>query len=160
MSASHPVTKTVQEFDRFCPQVGEGLTGRAARLESWAGTEASPGGPADAPEDAERLSYRLALGAAPGTNARWLEAVLAEDELRRRDKSGSRCAERRWNQFRELADLLAFTLEQTEYKKLAPAVSCAAMGTFTPRRRTHVPSGFALLKCVPVRCVLFIASDQ
>jgi len=30
MSASHPVTKTVQEFDRFCPQVGEGLTGRAA----------------------------------------------------------------------------------------------------------------------------------
>ena len=125
MSASHPVTKTVQEFDRFCPQVGEGLTGRAARLESWAGTEASPGGPADAPEDAERLSYRLALGAAPGTNARWLEAVLAEDELRRRDKSGSRCAERRWNQFRELADLLAFTLEQTEYKKLAPAVrSC------------------------------------
>jgi hypothetical protein len=70
MSASHPVTKTVQEFDRFCPQVGEGLTGRAARLESWAGTEASPGGPADAPEDAERLSYRQCPLAGSGSGRR------------------------------------------------------------------------------------------
>ena len=141
-----------QGLDR--PQVGEGLTGRAARLESWAGTEASPGGPADAPEDAERLSYRLALGAAPGTNARWLEAVVRSD-------AGI--------SFENLLICSLSLLSKRSTRNSLPqsaratkhsAVSCAAMGTFTPRRRTHVPSGFALLKCVPVRCVLFIASDQ
>jgi hypothetical protein len=125
MLAPHSVTKTVQEFERFSPQLGEGLTGRAARLESREGAEAFSSGVSGSPDDAERLSYRLALGAGPQSNARWLEWVLAEDEGRQRDERGSRCAEQRWKQFRELSNLLAFTLEQTKYRKLAPAVrSC------------------------------------
>jgi hypothetical protein len=125
MSARHPVTKSVQEFEPFCPQLGEGLTDRAERLESGLGAAPLSGGLAQATDQAEHLAYQLALGAAPGSNARWLEGVLAEDELRQPDEQGSRCAEQRWKQFRELADLLAFTLEQTKYAKLAPAVrSC------------------------------------
>jgi len=125
MPTSQPTSEMIEAFERFRPHLGEGLTGRAARLESGNGNDALPAGTGDAPDDSERLSRTLALGAAPGRNARWLEGVLAEDELRRPNAPESRCAQQRWKQFRELADLLAFTLEQTRYRKLAPAVrSC------------------------------------
>ena len=115
----------LRSFEWFRPHLGEGLTGRAARLESAAGTNVLPNGTGDEVDESERLSRTLALGAAPGRNARWLESVLAEDELRKSSDSKSRIAEQRWKQFRALADLLAFTLEQTKYRKLAPAVrSC------------------------------------
>ena len=115
----------VEVFEKFRPQLGEGLTGRAARLESGSEAASSLVGAGDAVDDSERLSRALTMGAAPGRNARWLEGVLAEDELRRPENSRSRCVEQRSKQFRELADLLAFTLEHTRYRKLAPAVrSC------------------------------------
>jgi hypothetical protein len=125
MSTSESSSEMVEVFEQFRPRLGEGLTGRAARLESIAKADAPSTGQGDALDDSEQLSRRLALGAAPGQKARWLEGVLAEDELRQSDDSGARCAEQRWKQFREFADLLAFTLEQTKYAKVAPGVrSC------------------------------------
>jgi hypothetical protein len=125
MSQRQSTSKMVEVFDQFCAHLGEGLTGRAVRLESSEKINAVPTDRIDALDDSERQSRALALGFAPGSNARWLEGVLAEDELRQPEASRSRCVEQRWKQFRELADLLAFTLERTKYRKLARAVrSC------------------------------------
>ncbi len=99
------------------------LTGHVLRLECCNRISApSPEGTSD---DTERLSRKIALGARPGRNARFLEGVIAEDELRKSDSHGSASAHIRWEQFCQLAQLLAFTLEQTKYRKLAAAVrSC------------------------------------
>jgi hypothetical protein len=141
------------DSEDFCVHPGKDLTGPAERQESVVHSDSVAVDADGELDDAEGLSRILALGAAPGRNARWLEWVIAEDELRQPDARGSRSAQQRWTQFRKLADLLAFTLEQTKYKDLAPAVrSCHEIfrGFACPNGHVHAkPSSSCPVRICP-----------
>ena len=95
MQQNDPNSEVASAFEKFRPHLGEGLTGRATRLESTVGAEAFQMGMDDVLEVSERLSRAITLVAAPGRNARWLEGVVAEDELRKSSEPRSRTAEKR-----------------------------------------------------------------